>query len=267
MKKLLVLIFVIIGSPSFGQDIPEMPNPPRLVNDYADMLSESEEEMLEQKLLGYEDTTSTQITIVTRKNLGNYDASSYAFELGKKWGIGQKGKNNGVLILVSLEDRHSFIATGYGLEGVLPDAYVSRISDEYLKPNLKNGQYYQAFDQTTTQLFKLAAGEFKGTPKRKQDNKVSIIPFLVFAFIFFFFVLPIFRRGRNVRRSHFGGGGGGLDWLTTFFLLNSMNRGGRRDGGTWGDFTGGRGDFGGGGGGFGGFGGGDFGGGGAGGDW
>jgi uncharacterized protein len=265
MRHYLLIPFFFIIICVSGQDFPEKPNPPRLVNDLANMLTASQEDALERKLLGYEDTTSTQIAIVTLNSLGVYEPADYAIQLSNRWGIGQKGKNNGVLILVSLKDRHSFIATGYGLEGALPDAYVARIRDEFLRANLKTGNYYEAFDQTTSAIFQLAEGEFKGSPINKEE-KFSIAPFVIMALIFLFVILPMFRRGRQVRGSHFNGGGGGLGWLTTLFLMNSMGRGDRRSGGTWGDFTGGRGDFGGGGG-FGGFGGGSFGGGGAGGDW
>lgn len=267
MKTILLYLYLLtISVQIIAQDFPPRPNPPKLVNDMADMLEPSQEAALEQKLINYEDTTSTQIAIVTLNSIGQYDVSDYAIRLAQQWGIGQKGKDNGVLILVSLDDRKQFIATGYGLEGALPDAYVARIRDEFLRPNLKSGQYFQAFNQTTDAIFQLAAGEFKGAPINKQNKKgPSIAPFIVMAFVFFFFILPLLNRGRKVRQSHFGSGN--MGWLATLLLMNSMGRGGRSGGSSWGDFTGGRGNFGGGGGGFGGFGGGGFGGGGAGGDW
>lgn len=264
MKINYIIFLLVFTFPVLAQDSPPRPNPPKLVNDMAEMLTASEENALELKLLGYEDTTSTQIAIVTLNSIGQYDVSDYAIRLAQQWGIGQKGKDNGVLILVSLDDRKQFIATGYGLEGALPDAYVARIRDEFLRPNLKSGQYYQAFDQTTSAIFDLAAGEFKGEPISKNQKGISIAPFIVLAFIFFFVILPMISRGKRVRQSHFGSGG--MGWLTTLLLMNTMGRGGRSSGSSWGDFSGGSGNFGGGGG-FGGFGGGGFGGGGAGGDW
>jgi uncharacterized protein len=244
--KNISFLFLLLPILVFSQEIPERPNP---------LLTPQEEANLERKLVGYYDSTSTQIAVVTVKTIGDYAISEYATDLGRKWGVGGKENNNGVVILVSMEPRKTFIAMGYGMEGVLPDAYVKRVTSDVLNPNLSSGNYYQAFDQASESLFKYATGEYKNTnPKKKRGKGISggAIFLLVILFIF------IISKFRSVRNGHMSSGP--LDILTTMLLLGNM--GGRRGGGDWDSFSGG-----GGGGGFDGFGGGDFGGGGAGGDW
>jgi uncharacterized protein len=96
-----------------AQTFPQRPNPPKLVNDFAAVMSANEVSALEIKLVAFNDSNSTQIAIVTLKSIGEYDIAEYAFELGEKWGIGQKGKNNGILILIAPAERKVFIATGH----------------------------------------------------------------------------------------------------------------------------------------------------------
>lgn len=226
--------------------IPERPNPPRLVNDFANILQPQEVAALEQKLLTYNDSTSTQIVILTLPNLSGYDAASFAFETGDKWGIGRKSKNNGVLILMSVEERDVFIATGYGMEGSIPDALAKRIVNNQLIPNFKNGNFYKGFDEATTTIIKLASGEYKADDVKGHKQKIPTW-IVVIIIIIIFIILSNINKGGGQTYSGKGvrgyRGGGPVIW------------GG---GGGWG------GGFGGG---FGGFGGGSFGGGGAGGKW
>jgi uncharacterized protein len=267
MKQLtiiLFLIFNIIGS-SFAQDFPEQPNPPRIVNDFAQMLTRQERQALENKLVGFNDTSSTQIAIVTITSIGDYDVADYAFRLGEKWGIGQEGKDNGVLILVALKERKVWIATGYGLEGALPDATVRRIIQEQISPAFKQNRFYEGLDNATTAMMAITAGEYTAE-RRDGGGSAPTAGGLVLFFIFFFILLSLLRRVRNVRRNHYGSST--LGTLASILLMGRMGRRGNysdfnRGGGVFGGGFGG----GGGGGGFGGFGGGSFGGGGAGGDW
>jgi len=108
-----------------GQDFPEPQVPPRLVNDFAGMLTQQEISALEQKLVAFDDTTSTQISIITVSDLMGYDKADYAQRLAELWGIGRQGSDNGVLILVKPKTFSSQgqvqITTGYGLEGAIPD--------------------------------------------------------------------------------------------------------------------------------------------------
>src|SRR5262245_50769893 len=127
MKQLYLLAFLFLLSvPVFSQEYPEKPSPPRLVNDFAGVLSVNEKNALEGKLVAYNDSTSTQISIVTLRSLDGFPIDDYTYNLAEKWGIGQKGINNGVLVLVAVDDHKMFIATGYGMEGVMPDGLVKR---------------------------------------------------------------------------------------------------------------------------------------------
>lgn len=252
--------------PVFGQDIPERPDPPRLVNDLAGVLNGNQAGQLEQELSAYARQTSTQIVIVTVPSLEGYEIADYAFQLGEKWGVGQKGKDNGVVILFkpkTAEERGQvFVAVGYGLEGVIPDAVANRdIVDHEMIPRFQQGDIYGGLVNASRVIMALANREY--TPQQYQEkvsSNVGGIPFIVLLFILVL-VLAIFRG----RRRYYTGGGNLPFWL----LLGSMLNSGHRSG-SWGSFSGGRGFSGGSfgsSGGFGGFGGGSFGGGGAGGSW
>ncbi len=148
-----------------AQEFPEKPVPPRLVNDLAGLLSSGEVDALEQKLVAYNDSTSTQIAIVTISDLNGYAVADYAQRLAEKWGIGQKGLNNGVLILIRPKTSESSrgevsIAQGYGLEGVIPDIVCAQIIDYEILPEFRNGNYYQGLDNATSTLMSLASGEY-----------------------------------------------------------------------------------------------------------
>jgi uncharacterized protein len=246
VKPLLFLIFLLQAVCGMAQDFPPAPNPPRLVNDFTGTLSAEEVAQLEKKLLAYSDSTSTQVSIVLLGSVGPYDIADYAFQLGEQWGIGGKGKDNGILILGAMEDRKIFIATGRGMEGAIPDALAKRIVTDMILPNFKMEAYYQGLDQATDMIFKLASGEYTADEVMSEESPVLGILFVLF-FILIFIVLPIIKN-RKDNNNHMGGRGGGLDFWTTLFLANLLG-------------------FSSGGGSFGGFGGGSFGGGGAGGSW
>jgi uncharacterized protein len=258
----VILFLFFIGNITAQGDFPAVPSPPRLVNDFTNTLSSSEVASLESKLVAYNDSTSTQVTIVMIRSIGPYDINDYTFQLGEKWGIGQAKLDNGVLILAAMDDRKVFIATGYGMEGVLPDILAKRIVDQLIVPNFKMGAYYAGLDKATDMIFKLASGEYEAEKMTSTGEHGGAILFLLF-FIFIFVILPLIKNKKD-NDNHMGGKGGGIDLFTSIMLANMLKGGGR---GKFGDFSSGRGGFGGGGGGFGGFGGGSFGGGGAGGSW
>jgi uncharacterized protein len=246
-----------------AQDFPPAPNPPKLVNDFTGTLSQQELGQLEQKLVAYNDSTSTQIAIVMMRSTGEYEIADYSQRLAQAWGIGGAENNNGILILAAINDRKVFIATGYGMEGAVPDALAKRIVSNLIIPNFKMEAYYQGLDQATDMIIKLASGEYKAE-EVTSDGDHGGAALLIFLFILLFIIIPLIKN-RNDNDNHMGGKGGGIDLWTTIMLAN-MLKGSNK--GKWGDFSGGQGSFGGGfGGGFGGFGGGSFGGGGAGGSW
>lgn len=259
----LLISFLLTNIIWAQSDFPPVPNPPSLVNDFSNTLTTNEKDRLERKLLAYNDSTSSQVTIVMIRSLGPYDISDYAFQLGDKWGIGQKDRDNGVLILAAMEDRKVFIATGYGMEGAIPDILAKRIVEQLIVPNFKMGKYYEGLDKSTDMIFKLASGEYKAENATSSGEHGGALVFFLL-FIFLFVVLPLLKN-RKDNNNHMGGKGGGIDLWTTIMLANMLKGSSQ---GKYGDFRSGKGSFGGfGGGGFGGFGGGSFGGGGAGGSW
>lgn len=256
IKNLILVLLLFSSQIILGQnsDFPEKPNPPRLVNDFTMTLSQEETSALEQKLRNYNDTTSSQIAIVVVKSIGDYEINQYATELAMKWGIGQKGKNNGILILWATANRKIYIATGYGMEEKVPDIIAKRIVNELIIPNFKLGQYYQGLNVATDEIIARMSGQFKGDDKQG-DGEFPFVFFIILLFVLLIFMYIARKnggRGNRFNDRNRGGGfmGGGMPWIIT-------NSGGSSWGGGGGDS----------GGGFGGFGGGDFGGGGAGGDY
>jgi len=261
---ILILLFSHAGL-LFSQDIPDRSNPPRLVNDFAGILSGDEVNRLEHKLVVFNDSTSTQIALVIVKSLNGYDKNDFAQRLGQKWGIGQKGKNNGIVILVKPkypnEKGEVSIQTGYGLEGVLPDAVCRRIEDREMIPRFAQGDYFAGISVGITVIMSITKGEYTADQYTKRSNQADKKPYgMLVPIIIMVIIILWIRMNRGGTHSV----GKNLPFWTTLFLLGSMGRGGS---GSWGNFQSGGGGFGGGGGGFGGFGGGSFGGGGAGGSW
>ncbi len=243
----------------FSQELPKPMVPFRLVNDFTGLLNEPDQITLNNKLLDFNNQTSTQIYVVTYDDLQGYDIVDFGNRLGTDWGIGQQGKNNGLLILISPALHKMTIQTGYGLEGAVPDAICSRIIRNVLTPSFQAGTYYAGLDSATNVLMSLTRGEYTAEEYLKGDeNSPAILFGLAMLFVFVFaFVSNIRRYNKYYSPKH------NIPW---WLLLGS---GSSRDSG-WGSFSSGSGSFGGGGGGFGGFsggGGGSFGGGGASGGW
>jgi uncharacterized protein len=250
--KLTLSLAFLLSLQLWAQNIPEKPSPARFVNDFAGLLSASESSSLEQKLDNYQDTTSTQMVIVTVSSLDNYDVESYSYTLAKNWGIGQKGKNNGILILVAPNEHKMRIEVGYGLEGAIPDAVCKQIIREVMKPYFKQNNYYQGLNEATTYLIKYASGEYKADPNADGNNSGAI---WLIVFIIIIVLISFISKYKQAKNSHMSSH---LDFWTILALMNMSNRGGGR--GFGGGSSGGGGsswDFGGGG----------FGGGGASGDW
>ena len=254
----LSFLFLLIGLNSFAQDkvIPPKPSPSRLVNDMAHMMTAGEQDQLERKLLDFSRETSNEITIVTIDSLGDYDVSDYATKLGKAWGVGRSGKNNGVVILASLQDHKINISPGKGLEGALTDLQCGRIIRHEMVPAFKDKNYYDGFSKAADAIIAATKGEYKADDASDAKGKHVPLSVIIIIIIVIFFIIKMFGRGGG------GGGnymsGGGLGNFATGMFLGNLLGGGFRGG----DNGGGGGDSG-----FGGFGGGDFGGGGASGDW
>lgn len=267
-KYLVFLLLLVTGRILIGQDLPEPPSPPRLVNDFIGLLSEQEVNALENKLVAFSDTNSTQIAIVIINDLKGYDIVDYSQRLGEKWEIGEKKYNNGVIIVLkpkTAEDKGEVnIDVGYGMEPIIPDITATQIIENEMKPHFMNNDYYSGLDAAVNTIMSLAAGQFTADQYKKRAGKSSPFGFLV-PIIVIIIVLSMINRNKG---KQYGTKSNSSSFWTAL-MLGSMLGGSSR--GSWGDFKSGSGGFGGfgggGGGGFGGFGGGSFGGGGASGSW
>ena len=248
MKKLLFifsLLFSICGVAQIEKVIPAKPSPAKLVNDFTNTLTPAQKQALEDKLVAYDDSTSNQVAVVIVNTTGDYTVGEVALELGRRWGVGNKDINNGIILLVAKDDRKMTIQVGYGLEGALPDITTKSIIDNELTPSFKEGNYYRGLDKGIDAIIQATKGEYKApanySSKKKKGISVSTIIFIIIILIVIFSGAGP-GGGTYVSRGGFGGwsGGGGSGW----------SGGGGSSGG-----------------GFGGFGGGSFGGGGSSGSW
>lgn len=225
----------------------QFPKPVGFVNDFANVMPADAAQKITQICTELKQKTGAEISVVTIETLGDNYIEDYAVRLFETWGIGEKGKDNGVLILNAIKERKIRIEIGYGIEGIIPDANAGRIRDEYLMPYLRKGDFGTGYLFTVAAIAKEIADEYGvqltgdakyyGQPRGAKSKGIGGF----FGMLIIFFLI-IITRGRI------------LPWL----LLGSMMGGGRGRSG-WGGF----GNGGGFGGGFGGFGGGMSGGGGA----
>lgn len=260
MKKFFsIFISLLVWAVSFSQkpvNLDELlkMKPTQLVNDFTGTLTPDQKQALENKLVAFDDSTSTQIAVVIVPAMDGRDIADYNVQLGRAWGVGGKEYNNGVVLLIAKDDRKLNIATGYGVEGALPDITSKHIIDEAIVPNFKGNDYYRGIEEGTDAIIKALRGEYKAPAnynKQKSGGGIGRIIFIIVLIVVFLAISG----GR-------GGGGsfmsrrGYAAWTIGNILLNSGGRGG-------GGWSGGGSS----GGGFGGFGGGSFGGGGSSGSW
>jgi len=257
---LFVLMFMLLSITTFGQDCMVQKKENQLVYDVTGILQPEEIAQFESNLQSFARNTSNQIVIVITDDLCGYEPSDYAFKIMDTWGVGQADLDNGIVILIKpktgAEKGQAFIATGRGLEGIIPDGKVHLIWENEMIPSFKKNQYAQGIQNAIAVLKSLAQQEYNfdtyAKKKKKKEDKGGWIGLIIFGFIFLWMLFGKARR--SARRNN-------IPFWTAFWLMNS---GPRR--GYWDDFNGGGGSSWGGGG-FGGFGGGSSGGGGAGGSW
>ena len=255
MKKLLLPLLILTCLITGAQNIFKPPNPPRLVNDFAHAMTSDQVNELESKLVAYDDSTSIQIAVVTVQSTGDTAIEDYALRILREWKVGNKKTNNGLVILAAIQDHKVYIATGYGMEGVLPDITSKQIVEDEIVPNFKQQNYYRGFDLAADAIIKASHGEYTAPSDYNQGKKHGTGGGNIFGIIIFIVILVVL-----ISRGGGRGGGGMFSGSGVLpFILGSMLGGAGRGGGGFGG--------GGGGGGFGGFGGGSGGGGGAGGSW
>ena len=250
MKLRYTLLFLFFIWTLQAQELPKPLSSKQLVHDFTGLFTPQQQSFLEQQLQNFNDTTSTQIAVAIVSSLLELDPNSYAQQLAEKWGIGQKGKDNGILIVVKpktlRENGQVAIAVGYGLEGVVPDAIASRIIRNEMIPAFQHNDYYSGVFKATQVLMKLTAGEFTAQQYAKNGGKAFGFP--IFLLFFIFFLLPLLLR----RQKGYTTGSRGHTTIPPIIIGNR--------GSNFGSFSSGSGSFGG-------FGGGSFGGGGASGSW
>ena len=292
LKPVLLIAFcailLLLCTPVSKVQALDVPRLQGYVNDYAGMISPSARTAIENEMRAFEQSDSTQIVIVTIPSLQGEVLEEFSIKIAEAWRIGQTGKDNGIIFLVSRDERKMRIEVGRGLEGKLTDLMAGRIIDLVVKPRFKRGDYDGGFISGVQALIDATRGEFKGEPKRvsgKHKGPSQLMTFLIFGAFVIIFLSSISRALGGIA----GAAGlpallyamfsvanpillviaGVLGLLAGLFLPALFSSGGP-GGGYWpgGGYYGG-GGFGGGdsGGGFGGGGGGDFGGGGSSGDW
>lgn len=246
-------------------EIPETPKFQTSVYDYIGLLSSSQEKALEQKLVRYADSTSTQIVVAIIKSTEGEDIAYLGTNWAHKWEIGQEKEDNGIFILLAHSDRRITIQSGYGVEHLLTDAMSKRIIDREIIPYFKKNDYYGGLNRGADAIFQVMKGEYQNT-NTSNDFPIGVVVFLLIVFVIFMIAISANRRGK-------GGGGnkgnrsGDIDILEAIIFSN-MGRGSYGKSSSGGGLFGGGSSGGFGGGGFGGgFGGGGFGGGGASGGW
>ena len=291
MKRILLLaLLFLMPLPLLALDVPQLTG---RVNDYARMLSPEAASLLEQKLAAFERDQTTQIVVLTIPSLQGDDIDQFTIRVADQWKIGQKGTDNGVLLVLAQAERKVRIEVGMGLQGVLPDITAGRIIRDVMLPHLKTGDFEQGIAAGVDGIIAATKGEFKASPDERRSRthprgSPTLLTFLLFTGVAAVVLGSVSR--------YLGGLAGavglplaagmtfpglglgfllllGAAGLVAGFLLSTMARFGHSGGhGGGGSYWGG-GGFGGGGfsggGGFGGFsgGGGGFDGGGASGDW
>ncbi|WP_429090795.1 TPM domain-containing protein [Aeromonas rivipollensis] len=216
------------------QAAPTFPTLSGRVVDEAALMSRKQAHQLTQQLAAFEKRSGIQLVVVSVDSLDGETIEEYGYQLGRHWGIGQKGKNNGVLLLIAQDERKVRIEVGYGLEGALPDAIAANIIQTRILPAFKRGDMVAGVVAGSQSIMKALAGEYQPVEQPKSDSDGG--PWLFILVVIAMIVLHNLRGG--------GGGPGGrrrAAYMAGGFGAGSF--GGRGGGG----FSGGGGSFGGGG--------------------
>lgn len=265
MKRAVALLFVLglwLGTalplPAIAQNVADFPPLTGRVVDNAEILTPEQEAQLTSKLQALEGQTTDQLVVVTLPTLGGYDIADYGYRLGRHWGIGQGEANNGILLLVAPNDRMVRIEVGYGLEGVMTDAYSSIIIRNDILPPFREGDYFRGIDAGVNAI----ATQLTLDPEEAQARAAEMVAtqeddggLLIIGIIFLVFgvvtvggaVAGAAAGGRGRRVSGAVDGAGVVLWTTAQILSSLASSGGGGGGRGGGGFSGGGGGFGGGG--------------------
>ena len=244
----LALVVGFCGLVCAAEVIP--PKPDRYFNDYAHVVSPEAALRFNEQLAQFERETSNQVVVaVFPKMQSDSEIADYTYRVKEAWQVGQKGRNNGAVLFVFIQDRKMFIQVGYGLEGVLPDITAFDITEYHIKPHFRSNDYQGGLAEGIDLILKAIRGEYKGTGKtfkERGSEQNGTLGMLIFFFIFIVMLILISRmnRRRGYRYSRRGGpyiwpgwSGGGGGWSS----------GGGGGGGGFSGFSGGGGSGGGGG--------------------
>ena len=189
MKKwLFLLIFFFLSLPlaAYGLDVPRLQG---YVNDYAGMISPSVRSKIEEELRAFEQSDSTQIVILTIPSFEGENIEEFGIKVAEAWKVGHQGKDNGVLLIVSKQERKIRVEVGYGLEGKLTDLMAGRIIDQVIKPRFKQSDFDGGFITGVSALIDGTRGEFKAEQRSAQRRQKGFPPFLTFLLFLGIFVL------------------------------------------------------------------------------
>ncbi|MCD6380381.1 TPM domain-containing protein [bacterium] len=213
IRNAVIFVVLLLAVAVHAQDIPDNDG---WVTDLGGFLTPQQEVTLEQLMESYKQGSSNEIALLTVPTLGRRSLEGYALEVARKWRIGEQGKNNGALLLVSRSEHKVRIEVGRGLEGNITDAISGRIIRGLIAPEFKKGHFYEGLSAGIQAMHEAAGGDYGNIPKEikgKSDGSIGLIPLLIMFFII----------SRLFRRRHGGGRGSGLlGWL----LLGSMMSGG-----------------------------------------
>lgn len=185
MKKWLFTTFMVATLaflPLFAHAL-EVPQPKGYVTDYAGMLKAEEIAALEQKLQNFEKETSIEIAVLIIPSLEGENLEKFSLKVAEKWGVGKKGKDNGVLIFVAKKERKIRIEVGYGLEPVMPDGAAGFIIREDMKPKFKDDKYFKGLDKAVDSLMKATSKEFSGEFQKRMDRSAAAGLALLLCFV------------------------------------------------------------------------------------
>lgn len=180
-RILTIIVFALtFGTPySFAQYIPPSPNPIKFVHDLTYQLSLNQQQQLETKLQKFNDATSTQLVVVLVASSNPFSIEEYSHAWAEKWGIGQKGSDNGILLMIALHDHQSRIEVGYGLEDVITDVTAARILQQHLVPSFKKRAYFKGISDTVDALIQTSQGKSFDNAVTKKSNRLIYLIVLV----------------------------------------------------------------------------------------
>lgn len=164
-RFLIFSVFLPIFIPILAFAYTNPGSPRGFISDFANILKDNERQSLEDKLSNFEKKSSNEIAVATIDNLGDDTIEDFANKLFEEWGIGKKKKDNGVLILIALQDRKMRIEVGYGLEGALTDAQANWIINNIMKPAFRESNYYTGIDQAVDKIISATEGEYLPSEK------------------------------------------------------------------------------------------------------